>query len=51
VGNIPHTQIDPMVRFLSEGAAAFDPARLTAVQRTNCYYTFTNMGFLPRDLL
>ncbi len=51
VGNIPHTQIEPVVRFLNEGSRVFDAGRLSAVQRTNCYYTFTTMQVLPRDLL
>ncbi len=51
VGNIPHTQIEPVVRFLHEGLDAFDPGRLTSVQRTNCYYTFISMQILSRDLL
>ena len=51
VGNIPHTQIAPVVRYMAEGAAALEWSRLTDVQRTNCYYTFTMMKILPRDLL
>lgn len=51
VGNIPHTQIDPVTRFRREGPGAFEWSRLSPVQKTNCYYTFTTMGVLPRDLL
>ncbi len=51
IGNIPHTQIAPVVRFMNEGTGAFEWGRLTDVQRTNCYYTFTMMKILPRDLL
>jgi hypothetical protein len=51
IGNIPHTQIAPVAGFMKEGAAAFEWSHLTDVQRTNCYYTFTMMKILPRDLL
>jgi len=51
VGNIPHTQTAPIVRFMDEGSGAFGWDRLTDVQRTNCYYTFTMMKILPRDLI
>ena len=51
IGNIPHTQIAPVVGLMQEGVAALEWSRLTDVQRTNCYYTFTMMKILPRDLL
>ena len=51
VGNIPNGQIDPVLRFLEQGPSAFDWASLNQTQRTNCYFTFTSMGYLPADLL
>ena len=51
VGQIAHTQIEPVERFMEIGDPAFDWDRLTREQRTNCYYAFTMMGILPRDLL
>jgi len=51
VGNVPHTQIDPVTGAVERGAVALDWDELTSVQKTNCYYAFTMMELLPRDLL
>ena len=51
VGNIPHTQIEPVVRFVRDGVDAFDWNHLTDVQRTNCYYAYTMMGIVPKKLI
>jgi hypothetical protein len=51
VGNIPHTQINPVQGFLRHGKDAFAWDALSDTQRTNCYYTYTTMGILKRELL
>ena len=51
VGNILHGQITPVTRILDEGIGALEWDGLSAAQKTNCYFTFTTMGLLPRDLL
>lgn len=50
VGSLPRGQALPVEGFVAEGAAAFDPSRLSAGQLTNTYLACRAEGLLPGDL-
>ena len=55
VGNIGHSggdqEIRPVTEYMRTGPAAFDWSRLSDYQRTACYYAFSLLELIPRDLL